>query len=542
MTDVAAPARPLHEDPAIHARRWGILGVLCLSLVLVVMSVSGLNVAIPSLQRDLGATATELQWIVDSYAIVFAGLLLTAGALGDRFGRKGALVVGLVLFGLASVPGALADTPTLVIVSRAAMGVGAALIMPATLSLVTAVFPPEERGRAIAIWAGFAGAGGALGPLVVGGLLEWFWWGSAFIVNVAVVAVVVVAVTTISPRSRDDEVTALDPVGAALSLVGLGALLFGIIEGPTRGWGSGLVVGAFVVAATVLVAFLVWERRRAHQLLPLGFFGDGRFCIGSAVITVAFFAMFGFFFLFTQYLQFVRGYSPFFAGVAALPIAATLVAVSPRSSGLAERFGLGRVIGAGFAFMAAGFTVLATVGPDAPYLVLAASLVLLGMGMGITVAPATGGIMSSVPMGKAGVGSAVNDTTRELGGALGIAVLGSIVTSAYSGSLDVGALPEEVAEPARESIGAAAGVAEQLGGGAGRALVADAGQAFTDAMNVTMATSAVVAVLAGVVVFVVLGRRRAGDAVAGEITVDVGAGSDDVEPAVAPTVAPSPAR
>jgi hypothetical protein len=251
------------------------------------------------------------------------------------------------------------------------------------------------------------------------------------------------------------------------------------------------------------------------------------------VITVAFFAMFGFFFLFSQYLQFVRGYSPFFAGGATLPIAATLVAVSPRSSGLAERFGAGHVIGAGFTFMAAGFAVLATVAPDTPYLVLALSLVLLGMGMGITVAPATGGIMSSVPMGKAGVGSAVNDTTRELGGALGIAVLGSIVTSAYNGSVDVGRLPAEVAEPARESIGAAAGVAEQLGGDAGRALVADAGRAFTDAMNVTMGTSAVVAVLAGVVVFVVLGRRRSSDAVAGDTTIDVGVGADGAEPAVA---------
>ena len=537
MTDLAAP-RPLHEDPSIHARRWGILGVLCLSLVLVVMSVSGLNVAIPSLQRDLAASATELQWIVDSYAIVFAGLLLTAGALGDRFGRKGALVVGLVLFGLASVPGALADTPTLVIASRAAMGIGAALIMPATLSLITAVFPPEERGRAIAIWAGFAGAGGALGPLVVGALLEQFWWGSAFIVNVVVVALVVVAVATIAPRSRDDAATALDPVGATLSLVGLGALLFGIIEGPSRGWSSGLVVGAFAVAAVVLVAFIGWERRSSHPMLPLGFFGDRRFSTGSAVITVAFFAMFGFFFLFTQYLQFVRGYSAFFAGVATLPIAATLVAVSPRSSGLAERFGLGRVIGAGFAFMAAGFAVLATIGPDAPYLLLALSLVLLGVGMGVTVAPATGGIMTSVPMGKAGVGSAVNDTTRELGGALGIAVLGSIVTSAYTGSLDVGDLPAEVAEPARESIGAAAGVAEQLGGDAGRALMADAGRAFTDAMNVTMATSAVVAAVAGVVVVAVLGRRRASDEVVGDVSIDVGSDEADTAGATAVT-APS---
>src|SRR5215212_6280118 len=480
-----ADARPLHEDPAIHARRWVLLGVMCLSLVLVVMSVSGLNVALPTLQRDLGATATELQWIVDAYAIVFAGLLLTAGALGDRFGRKGALLVGLVVFAAASAVGALADDPAQVIAVRAVMGIGAALIMPATLSLIVAIFPPQERGRAIAVWAGFAGAGGALGPLVVGALLERYWWGSAFLVNVVVVTIVLTAVSILSPRSKDEGATPLDPVGALLSVVGLAALLFG---------------------------FFAWERRNTHPMLPLVFFRDIRFRVGTGVITFAFFAMFGFFFLFTQYLQFVRGYSALNAGVATLPLAGTLIVVSPRSAALAERFGAGRVIAVGFALLLCGFAVLASVAPDTPYLELAVALVLLGSGMGITVAPATGGIMASVPLSRAGVGSAVNDTTRELGGALGIAVLGSIVSSAYRSSVDVSGLPQPLQGAAGESMGAAAAVADRIGGAAGAALRADAGIAFTDAFNAAMGTAAVVAVLAGVAVYLVLGRRPMGTA------------------------------
>ena len=505
-------AAPLHEDPAIHSRRWVLLGVMCLSLVLVVMSVSGLNVSLPTLQRDLGATATELQWIVDAYAIVFAGLLLTAGALGDRFGRKGALLVGLVIFATASAFGALANDPAQVIAVRAVMGVGAALIMPATLSLIVAIFPPEERTRAIAIWAGFAGAGGALGPVVVGALLERYWWGSAFLVNVVVVAIVLTAVSLLSPRSRDDTATPLDPIGALLSIVGLAALLFGIIEGPEEGWTSGRVVGAFVVAAVVLLAFFAWERRNRHPMLPLGFFRDLRFSVGTGVITFAFFAMFGFFFLFTQYLQFVRGYSALNAGVATLPLAGTLILVSPRSAALGERFGAGRVITAGFSLLLCGFAVLATVDPGSPYLLLALALVLLGAGMGITVAPATGGIMASVPLSRAGVGSAVNDTTRELGGALGIAVLGSIVSSAYRGSVDVSALPLPLQAPAGESMGAAAAVAERLGGPVGAALRSEAAGAFTDAFNVAMGTAAGVAVVAGVAVYLSLGRRPMGTA------------------------------
>jgi EmrB/QacA subfamily drug resistance transporter len=469
-------------------------------------------VAIPSLQQDLGATATDLQWIIDSYAIIFAGLLLTAGALGDRFGRKEALLVGLAVFAGGSVIGALASDSPQVIISRSVMGIGAALIMPATLSLLTAIFPPHERTTAIAVWAGFAGAGGALGPLVVGFLLTgwWifpsFWWGAAFVMNIVVVAFVFAAVAVFAPRSRDDSATPLDPVGAILSLIGLSALLYGIIEGPQRGWSDTLIVASFVTAAVVLAGFLIWEARTEHPMLPLRFFRDRRFSVGSGVITFGFMVMFGFFFLFSQYLQFARGYSPLEAGAATLPMAATLILVSPRSAHLTERLGLGRVITAGFVLMVAGFLVMATIAPDTPYLVLVLGMVLLGSGMGITMAPATGAIMSSVPLNKAGVGSAVNDTTREVGGALGIAILGSIATSAYRGGVDLSALPAEAQEAAGESVGAAIGIARQLGGDGGGVLVAQASQAFTDAFNTTMFVAAAIGVASAIAAAVVARR------------------------------------
>jgi MFS transporter, DHA2 family, integral membrane protein len=510
----ATPPVPLHERPEIHARRWFLLGVLCLSLVLVVMAVSGLNVALPSIQRSLGATATDLQWIVDSYAIVFAGLLLTAGAMGDRFGRKRALVGGLTVFGSGAGVGVLADSPGGVIVARIIMGVGAAFIMPATLSLITAIFPPHERRKAIAVWAGFAGAGGALGPLVVGFLLtDWWifparWWGSAFLVNVVVVAIVVVAIVVFAPESRDDAVTPLDPFGAALSLVGLASLIFAIIEGPERGWTSTGVLIAFAVAVVALGSFAWWELRAEHPMLPLDYFRNRNFSIGSGVITFAFFVMFGFFFLVTQYFQLVRGYSPLNAGVATLPFAVTMILVSPRSAALAERLGTFRVISMGFLLIVAGLCVMALLAPDTPYIVIACGLIVLSSGMAITVAPATGSIMSAVPLGKAGVGSAVNDTTRELGGALGIAVLGSVATSTYRNELDVTGLPPDVAGAASESVGAAVAIARQIGGEAGAQLAARAGTAFTHAFNVTMATGATVALFSGIVVFLV-GRRTA---------------------------------
>jgi MFS transporter, DHA2 family, multidrug resistance protein len=504
----AAPAIPLHEQPEIHARRWFLLAIMCLSLVLVVMSVSGLNTALPTMQRDLQASASELQWIVDSYAVVFAGLLLSAGAIGDRFGRRRALLAGLVVFGVGALMGGLANDATQVIASRAVMGIGAAFIMPATLSIITSIFPPEERPRAIALWAGFAGAGASIGPIVTGGLLEGFWWGSTLLVNVPIVIAIIAAVRAFAPDSRDDTRTPLDPVGALLSLIGLSSLIFGIIQGPEDGWTSGPVIAAFVAAGVSLSLFVRWERRSDHPMLPLTLFRDRRFSTGSGVITVAFFIMFGFFFLVTQYLQFGRGYSPLEAGLAGLPVALAFVAFSPRSATLAERYGAARVMALGLAIVAVGFGVLTTLTPDTPYLVLAAAFALLGAGMSITAAPATSEIMTSVPLSKAGVGSAVNDTTRELGGALGIALLGSIANTAYRSGIDLDRvqLPAGARAAAGESIGAASAIADRVPGGGD--VVAQAASAFTNAFTLTNTVAAGIALAAAAAVLAV--SRRGG--------------------------------
>jgi MFS transporter, DHA2 family, multidrug resistance protein len=528
---------PLHERPEIHARRWFLLAIMCLSLVLVVMSVSGLNTALPTIQRELGASASELQWIVDSYAVVFAGLLLSAGAIGDRFGRRGALLGGLAVFGLGALLGGLASDASQVIASRAVMGIGAAFIMPATLSIITSIFPPHERPRAIAIWAGFAGAGASIGPVVTGGLLEGFWWGSTLLVNVPVVVAIVVAVWAFAPASRDDTHTPLDPFGAVLSLIGLSSLIFGIIEGPEDGWTSGLVLGAFLLAGVALSAFVAWERRSDHPMLPLTLFRDRRFSTGSGVITVSFFVMFGFFFLITQYLQFARGYSALEAGLAGLPASLAFLVFSPRSAALVERYGSARVMALGLAVVAGAFGLLTTLTTDTPYLVIGVAFALLGAGMSITAAPATSEIMTSVPLSKAGVGSAVNDTTRELGGALGIALLGSIANTAYRSAIDLDGieLPAGARAAAEESVGAAASVADGAPGGG--AVAAEAASAFTDAFTLANGVALGIALAAAAAVLT-LWRPSAGE----PATDQAAEGVDDFGLALEPAGATADAR
>lgn len=468
--------------------------MLVLSLVIVMTANTSLNIAIPSLVRDTDASATQLQWIVDAYALVFAGVVLTAGAVGDRFGRKGALLVGLGVFGAMSLLATLAEDPGQLIAIRAVQGLGAALIMPGTLSVLAAVFPPAERSRAIAIWAGFAGSGAAIGIVGSGWLLEHYWWGSVFFVNVPVVVAAIVLVAVIVPSSRDPRGLPLDLAGAALSIVALGSLLFEIIEGPERGWTDPLTVAGFAAAAIGLVAFLTWERRARFPMLELRFFAAPGFSVGTATIALTFFAMFGMFFLLTQYLQSVRGYSPLEAGVRTLPMMAAMVPSASASARWAERFGTRAVLRVGLILVGAGLAVLASLDIATPYWMLAAGLVVLGIGMGNVAAPATGAVMTSLPVAKAGVGSAVNDTAREVGGALGIAVLGSIVASRYSAGLDLPAgLSEPAAEMSRRSVGAAIGVAAELDASAGGALVAAARAAYTDAMSAALMVAAGVA-------------------------------------------------
>jgi EmrB/QacA subfamily drug resistance transporter len=495
------------EQP--YERRWWALLVLCLSLVVIGMDNTILNVALPTLARDLSASASELQWMVDSYVLVFAGLLLTMGALGDRFGRKLALNIGLLVFVAGSVASAFAGSAGVLIFSRALMGVGGALIMPSTLSIITNMFPPRERGRAIGVWAGVAGFGIVLGPVIGGWLLEHFWWGSVFLVNVPVAAVAILAGWALVPESKDPNATPLDPVGAVLSIAALVTLVYGIIEAPENGWTDPVTLGAFAVAAILSVAFIWWERRVEHPMLRMEFFRNPRFSAASAAITLVFFALFGSIFLLTQHLQFVLGYSPLEAGFRVLPVAVLIVA-APLSARLVEAIGTKVVVFVGLLTVAAGLTLLSTVDVSSGYGLVAASIAVIGAGMGFTMAPATESIMGSLPLAKAGVGSAMNDTTRMVGGALGVAVLGSVLASSYGSAIEpaLRGAPPQLAQAAGDSIGAAATIAAQLGP-AGRPLLDAARAAFIDGMGDAVLVGAAVAALGAVLVLLFLPSRAA---------------------------------
>src|SRR5215207_3393750 len=490
-----------------YPRRWWALAVLCLSLVVLAMDNTILNVALPTLARDLGATGSQLQWMVDAYILVFAGLLLTMGALGDRFGRKLALNAGLLVFAAASAASAFASTPEVLIAVRAAMGVGAALIMPATLSIITNIFPPTERGRAIGVWAGMAGLGVVLGPVIGGWLLEHFWWGSVFLVNVPVVALAMVAGWPLVPNSHDPSATPLDPTGAAVSVAALVALVYGIIQAPEQGWTDPVILGAFAVAAVLSVAFIWWERRSQHPMLPTEFFGDPRFSAASGAIAMAFFALFGSVFLLTQHLQFVLGYTPLQAGVRILPVAALGVA-APLAARLTERIGTKIVVAAGLLIVAGALWLLSTVQLSDGYGLVAATLALLGTGMGLTMAPATESIMGSLPLARAGVGSAMNDTTRQVGGALGVAVLGSVLAAGYGAAIEPALrdAPPPLAQAAGDSIGAAATIAAQLGP-QGQGLLEAARSAFLQGMGDALQVGAGVAAFAALLVLLFLPAR-----------------------------------
>ncbi|TFH20138.1 MAG: DHA2 family efflux MFS transporter permease subunit [Acidimicrobiales bacterium] len=489
-------------DPAVHERRWLILGVLCMSLLIIVMDNTILNVAIPSLIVDLGATNSQIQWIVDSYVLVFAGLLLTTGSLSDRYGRKGALQLGIVLFGLGSAAAAMSTSANGLIATRAFMGIGGALIMPATLSILTNVFrDPRERARAIAVWAGFSGLAVAIGPITGGFLLEHFSWQSVFWVNIPIGLTALALGAFIVPTSRDPAHGRIDPLGALLSFFGLTSLLFGIIEGPAKGWTAPIVIGSFVIAAVLLTSFLLWERHTTHPMLDLTVFRNRRFSAGSGTITLVFFAMFGSLLLMTQYWQLVHGYSPLEAGIRLLPYAATMMIVAPLSARLVERQGTKRIVTLGLVLVATGLTLLSTIASDSPYPLVIGYFVVMAAGMGMTMAPATESVMGSLPRAKAGVGSAINDTTRQVGGALGVAVIGSVVTSVYSKRIvDLAGVfglsgPQEAT--AESSLGAAQQVGASLGGQAD-AFVQAANDSFVDAMSVGLRVGVVVIVFAAV--------------------------------------------
>jgi EmrB/QacA subfamily drug resistance transporter len=493
-------------------RRWWTLAVVSVALLVISLDNTILNVALPTIERDLDASGSDLQWIVDSYTLVFAGLLLTMGSLGDRFGRRLALIVGLVIFGAGSLISALASGADMLIASRAFMGIGGALIMPSTLSILTNVFPAEERPKAIGIWAAVAGLGIAIGPVAGGWLIEQLDWSWVFLVNLPIVVVALAASPALVPESRDPGQSRLDPLGAVLSTAGLGVLTWTIIEaGGERGWTDGVTLAGFGLALAALAAFVAWELRTPSPMLDVRLFRVRRFSGASVSIALVFFSLFGAIFFLTMYLQEVKDYGALSAGLRVTPVAIGLVLGGPLSARLTQRIGTRNVVAVGLMVVAVSMLLMAGADVETGYGLIAASLVLMGLGMGSTMAPATESIMSSLPLAHAGVGSAMNDTVRMVGGTLGVAVLGSLLSGRYGADMEEAAegLPAGAQEAAEGSIGGASAVAENVGGEAGATLSRVAETAFSSAMGTTLTVAAGVAMVGALVATVVLpGRER----------------------------------
>lgn len=492
--------------------RWVILAVLCVSLLVVSLDSMILNVALPAIVRSMSATSTELQWFVDAYVVVFAGLLLVGGSLGDRLGRKWVFMVGLAVFAAGSALSAFSATPDRLIGSRAFMGIGAAAIMPSTLSILTSVFSADEdRARAIGIWSGTSGLGVALGPLVGGLLLTHYWWGSVFLINLPIVALGLVAAALLVPNSKNPASSRPDPIGTFLSVAGTGLLLWGIIEAPTRGWTSPLSLSALAAAAVVLVGFVLWERRCTHPMLELSFFRSPRFSAAIAAMATTVFGLMGALFLLTQYFQFSLGFSAMQTGVRVAPVAAVILVVAPLSNVLVRFLGTKPVVFAGMLVVALGLTLLSRVTVRGTYGDALPALFMLGTGAGLAFAPSTDSVMGSLPPDQSGVGAATNSTAIQVGGALGVAILGSLLNTRYQDQilpvLANRAVPPNIAHLITGSLGGALGVAQHLGGGFNLVLADVARRAFVNGMGLALGAGAVVVAVAACLAAAVLPNR-----------------------------------
>lgn len=470
-----------------HPRRWAILGVLVISLLVVVLDNTVLNVAMRTIadpQHGLGADQGQLEWAINSYTLVFAGLLFTAGILADRFGRRLSLIAGLVVFGVASLLSAYAQTPGQLIGARALMGLGAAAVMPATLSIIANVFEPHERGRAIGVWAGAVGIAAAVGPIVGGLLLENFWWGSVFLINVPIVVIGIVLLVVLVPESRDPKPGRIDIAGVLLSVLGLSLLTYGVITGGEDGFGDVRAWASLAGAVVVLTAFIVYERRIAFPSLDVRLFSNRQFSASTGMVGLVFFAAMGAMFFSAFYLQLVRGYGPLASGALFVPFAVGQIVFAPRSAAMVKRFGPKAVSVVGLLLVAAGLFGWVFITETTPIAVVGALFFVMGVGMANVMPPATESIMAALPREKAGVGSAVSNTVRQVGGALGVAVLGAILSSVYRDDVTsvTQNLPGAAREVAEESISGAYTAAAQAGP-AGQTLIAGANDAFMTALH-----------------------------------------------------------
>jgi EmrB/QacA subfamily drug resistance transporter len=492
----------------VHARRWWILGVLCLSILIVTGGNTTLNLALPVLSRDLGASESQLQWAVAAYSLVFAGLLFATGAIGDRYGRKGALQFGLVVFFTASFFASQSTEIGQITACRAAMGLGAAFIMPSTLSILVNVFPPHERAKAIAIWATTTGVAGSVGPLIVGWALGHFWFGSAFLVYLPVIAVAFIGGWFLVPTSRDPRKSPIDPLGALLSIIGIGALVYGFIEAPDKGWTAPVTLAAFAVGFGVVTLFVLWELRAAEPMLDMRFFRNPRFSVGSGAMMLVFLAMYGVMLLLTQYFQLVLGFTPLGTSVRMLPIALVILVVTPLTPRFTKVLGANRAVALGMALIALGFLLFTRLGIDSPVWFCWIAMAPLMGGVGMAMSPMTASIMSAVPESRAGVGSAMNDATREVGAALGIAVLGSLAASQYTSALheSLGKLPPGARNAAETSLAGALEVAHRLPARLGDAFATSSQIAFTDGIHFAAAVGIVLSLGAALITYRFLPR------------------------------------
>jgi EmrB/QacA subfamily drug resistance transporter len=493
--------RNTNINPDTSSPRHGVItAVVCLALAAVVAAMASLNVALPDIARDTHATQTQLLWVIDAYSLVFAALLLPGGALGDRYGRRVSLIAGLMIFGAGSAVAMTASSATELIGLRAVLGLGAALVMPATLSTITGTFPSAERGRAVSIWAGVAGGAAVLGLLASGVLLAGFSWRSIFGLNVVLSALALAGTLRFVPESADPDAPRLDVGGAAIAVLALVALVFSVIEAPTYGWLAARTVTGLATAVVLVIAFVIWELRQAHPLLDPRVFRERTLTAGTTSILIQFFAFYGYTFIILQYLQLVRGATPLLAALEVLPLAATMMPTSRLAPRLAARFGSRWVCAGGLALVAAGLAIVAQLDAASSYWLLASGLLVLGIGMGAAMTPATTAITEALPSARQGVGSALNDLSREVGGAIGIAVIGSILTSTYSSHVDVAGLSSRVAARVKGSFAIAAHL---------QAPIPDrAHAAFVTAMNIALLTAVAAALIAAVSVAVLLRTRH----------------------------------
>jgi EmrB/QacA subfamily drug resistance transporter len=490
------------SEEEAHPRRWVILGVLCTSLLLVMQGNTALNLALPKIAGDIGLTSSAMQWIVDAYSLVFAGLLFTTSTVGDRFGRKGVMQAGLVLFGLASGYAAFfAHNAGALIGARAAMGLAGAMIMPSTLSILTNVFPASERAKAIAVWSGIAGGGAALGMILNGFVLEHFAWNTVFVINLPMAVGALAAGAFLVPTSRDPKGGRIDLLGAVLSTAGISSLVYGLIEAPANGWMSSHTLAFLGAGVLGLAAFVAWQLRTPEPMLDVRLFRKPAFGVSALTLTMVFFTLMGIFFSISQLFQLVMGYGTLESALRSSPIFIGMILVAPQAPNVARRIGTRRTVAGGLVLVATGIGILSQLADQPSYLHVAGGMMVMAVGMALAMSPTTGLLMSAVPRTRAGMGSAMNDTTRELGGSLGIAVLGSVMASQYASHVGsaVAGLPAAAAAAVRGSLAGGLAVANQTGNAD---LAQAAKSAYMSGMTLAMVVGAGIILVAAVLAFV----------------------------------------